>query len=112
MLFFNFPVRFYIILIMIVHQNQNLNNNNNNDNDLYNNTPSGSSSIISRGRFAPSQSSPGMQDTSSTNFFGSLNVRGLNVRTKFNSILDDLFHESLLVPAHEAHQIKNYCWRT
>jgi hypothetical protein len=84
------------------------NNNNNNNHNVLDNTTNYNPnnnyhtpihSSPSQGRFAPFQSSPSMQDTSSTISFGSLNVRGLNVRSKFDSILDDLFDASISVVA-------------
>ena len=92
--------------------NNILSNNNNNDNN--NNDPSISS--VS-GRFATFNSSPSLDDTSQTISFASLNVRGLNNPTKFDSLLADFsdlnisvvaLQETHLSEATASHLFRNF----
>src|SRR5215207_5395783 len=61
------------------HRNNNNNNNNNNS------------------RFSTLETSPYLSDTSNMITLASLNVRGINTNTKFDSILEDLIDRKLSI---------------
>ncbi len=94
-----------ISLLSPINGLTNKNNNNNNRNN--NNTGSLPSSLIptqvtpsasSAYNFAPSLSSPSLDDTSNTISFASLNVKGFASNVlKFDAIMDDLFNKDLSV---------------
>src|SRR5947208_605665 len=92
--------------------NNMLSNYNNNDNN--NNDPS---IFPVSGRFATFNSSPSLDDTSQTISFASLNVRGLNNPTKFDSLLADFsdltisvvaLQETHLSEATASHLFRNF----
>src|SRR3989442_15026766 len=62
--------------------NNNINNNDNNNNNL---------------RFSSLDTSPYLSDTSNLITLASLNVRGINTKTKFDTILEDLIDRSLSI---------------
>src|SRR5256714_12483822 len=62
--------------------NNNINNNDNNNNNL---------------RFSSLDTSPYLSDTSNMITLASLNVRGINTNTKFDTILEDLTDRQLSV---------------
>ncbi len=70
--------------------NGNNNNNKTNKNKLSNSTPTPS-------RFATLQSSPSLEDSTNTISVASINVRGINNSTKFESILEDLINKPLSI---------------
>src|SRR5215471_13413788 len=74
------------------NNNNNPNNNNHSSTCPFNNTAPST-------RFAPAQSSPSLSYTSDTISISSLNVRGLNNRTKFDALLDDIILADLSVLA-------------
>src|SRR3954452_13067337 len=57
-------------------------------------------------RFATSQSSPSLEDFTNTVSFASLNVRGINSPTKFETILEDLTERSFSVIGLQETKIK------
>jgi hypothetical protein len=88
--------------------NDNANNSNNNNNPQHSLTQNNNfatsltSAITHRAsphntRFSATQTSPSLSDVSNTISFATLNVRGINSPTKFDSIFDDLFNKSLTV---------------
>src|SRR5581483_11423228 len=88
-----------IPLIPIVpsnNYNSNSNSYNNNNNNNHNNNNSNHSHLPYK-NYAPSCISPALSDTSYTISFASLNVRGLNSPSKFESILGDCFNEQFSV---------------
>src|SRR5690349_19099045 len=81
--------------IHVAGPSDNNNNNNNNDND--NNNNNNDSLINFQKRFASTPFSPSLQDPSQTLSFSSLNVRGINNPSKFDSVLQDCFEEKFSV---------------
>src|SRR5689334_15967470 len=75
----------------------NNNNNNNNNNTNYDNNNNVSNSPFNTNRFSSFKTSPPLSDTSSAISFASLNVRGINTPSKFDSILNDLIDINLSV---------------
>src|SRR3954462_4375057 len=67
------------------------NNNNNNDTNINNYSPPDDLS-----RFAATQTSPSLGNFTNTISIASINVRGINDPTKFETILEDLTGRSLL----------------
>src|SRR3954468_2532115 len=96
-------------------QAHQLNNNNNNNDTIDTNTHSDTSSEnnyhsnitsdtnnnnhnnTSNHRFSSHQSSPSLENYTNTVSFASLNVRGINSPTKFDTILEDLTDRSFSV---------------
>jgi len=79
------------------NNNSNRNNNNDNINSGAPNAPSSMTASSANPLFASSQSSPSLEDTSNTISIATLNVRGINNVTKFDSIMDDLFEKDLSI---------------
>src|SRR5581483_8317131 len=79
------------------HYLDNFDNNNNNYNNYNHNTNIPNLSHLPYKNYAPCISSPALNDTSFTISFASLNVRGLNSPTKFESLLNDCFNEKFSV---------------
>ena len=106
------------------------NNNNNidriNDNDNQQDNNNNTNTLIlphNTAKFASSQSSPSLEDTSNTISVATLNVRGINNQTKFDSIMDDFLQkdtsifgltETLLTSQSGDTMFKNYIttWHT
>src|SRR5581483_4567871 len=87
------------LIPIVPSYNHNFNNNynNNNNNSNINNINSSNHSYLPYKNYAPCISSPALNDTSFTISFASLNVRGLNSPTKFESLLNDCFNEKFSV---------------
>ena len=58
-------------------------------------------------RFSNFQSSPALADTSDTISFATLNVRGLNLPSKFDAVMDDLMQENISVIALQETKLVN-----
>jgi len=57
-------------------------------------------------RFAASQSSPCLSDTSHTISFATMNVRGINIQSKFDSILTDFIDSNVSVLGFQETRLK------
>ena len=82
-----------------------LEHNINNNNNLLGPAPSYPSNRSHR--FSNFQSSPALADSSNTISFATINVRGLNLSSKFDAVLDDLFQENISVIALQETKFTN-----
>ena len=73
------------------------NNNNNNNNNNYNVPQISLSQNQTASKFASSQSSPSLEDTSNTISVATQNVRGINNPTKFDAVMDDFFQKDVSI---------------
>ena len=60
----------------------------------------------SQSRFSTSQSSPCLSDTSNTISFATMNVRGINIQSKFDSILSDFIDSNISVMGFQETRLK------
>ena len=103
-----------------LNNNENDNNNYNNNNHI-NNTKNhkNQKNIVpntnltfnvpppTHTRFSPSQSSPCLYDTSNTISFATMNVRGINIQSKFDSILADFINSNISVMGFQETKLKD-----